>query len=74
MADLSNFKRGQIVGALMAGSSVTKIAECFGVAMSTVSKVMTAFEKRRKNLLIKAKLWKKAKAVWQGRSDSYADC
>ena len=40
MADLSDFK---IVGARMAGASVTKTAESFGVAKSTVSKVMTAF-------------------------------
>ena len=40
--------------------SVTKL---FAVANSTVSKVMIAFEKKRKNLLPEAKLWKKAKAV-----------
>ena len=28
MADLSDFKRGQIVGAFMAGACVTKITEC----------------------------------------------
>ena len=61
MADLSDFKRGQVVGACMAGAGV---AELFGVARSTISKVMTAFLERRKNLLSKAKLWKKAKAVW----------
>ena len=31
MADLSNFKRDQIVDAPMAGASVTKTAELFGV-------------------------------------------
>ena len=47
MADRSDFKRGQIVGARMEGASLTKTAELFSVA-STVWKVMTAFEKEGK--------------------------
>ena len=45
MAVLSDFKRGQIIGAPITGASVAKIAELFGVAKSTVSKLITAFEK-----------------------------
>ena len=47
MADLSDFKRWQIIGDRMEGVSVTKTAE-FDVATSTFSKVMTTFEKERK--------------------------
>ena len=48
MADLSDFKRGQIVSASMAGGCVTKTTELFGVAKCIVLKVMTAFERKDK--------------------------
>ena len=48
MAILSDFKRGQFVGACVAGASVTKPAELFGVARSSVLKVTIAFEKKGK--------------------------
>ena len=44
MADLSNFKRGQIVGVSMVDPNITKIAELFIVGRNTFLKVMTAFE------------------------------
>ena len=53
MADLSDFKRGQIVGARMAGASETKTAELFGVARSILSKIITAFEKEGKTSSLK---------------------
>ena len=49
MADLSDFKRGQIVSARMKGASVTKTAGLFGVAkLFGVTKVIRAFEKEKK--------------------------
>ena len=53
MVDPSDFKSGQIVGDLMAGVSVTKTAELFGVARSNVSKVMIALEKEGKTSSLK---------------------
>ena len=50
MANLSDFKRGQIVRAHMVGASVMKIAELLDVTRSSVSKVMTAFENEGKTL------------------------
>jgi predicted transcriptional regulator len=41
--DLSGFERGQIVGALLADASVTKIATLLGVSRAAVSKVMSAY-------------------------------
>ena len=61
MAVLSDFKRGQIVGARMAGSSETKNVELFSVSRSTVTKVMTALERERKTSSLKQSSGRKRK-------------
>jgi transposase len=43
MEDWSDFERGQIVGARLAGASVIKISTLLGVSRATVSEVMSAF-------------------------------
>jgi predicted transcriptional regulator len=43
MGDLSDFERGQIIGAHLAGASVTKTATLLGVLRATVSKVISAY-------------------------------
>lgn len=45
MADLTDFKRGMIVGACLAAALVTETANVSGRPKSTISAVMTAYTK-----------------------------
>ena len=61
MADLPDFKRGQIVSARMAVASVRKIVDLFGVARSTVWKIMASFVKEGKTSSLKQNSGRKRK-------------
>jgi predicted transcriptional regulator len=54
MGDRSDFERGKIVGALLAGASVTRSAALLRVSRATVSEVMSTYTDRnsgRKSIL-----------------------
>ena len=61
MADLSDFKTGQIVGARRACASIIKTAELLCLARSTASKIITAFEKEGKTFSLKQNSGRKQK-------------
>jgi hypothetical protein len=44
LGDLSDFQKGQIIGAHLAGESVTKTATLFAESRATVSNVMLAYD------------------------------
>ena len=48
MRDLSDFEKGQIVGACMARASITETAELLGFSRATTSRTMSEFEKHGK--------------------------
>ena len=56
IAGLSDFKWDQIIDANMIITSVTKTAELFCAAKSSVPRGRTAFEKERKHFFTEAKL------------------
>jgi transposase len=61
MGDLSDFQRRQIVGARLAGASVTKTPTSLGVYRAVVSKVMTAYTNKGKTSSAKSSSGQKPK-------------
>jgi transposase len=53
MGDMSDFEREQIIGARLAGASVTKIATLLGVSKATLSKVISACMNHGKTTSVK---------------------
>jgi transposase len=53
MGDLFDFERRQIVGARLAGASMTKTATLLGVSRVTISKVMLAYMNHGKTTSVK---------------------
>jgi predicted transcriptional regulator len=53
LGDFSDFERGQIVGARLAGASLTKTATLLGVSKAAVSKIMSAYTNHGKTISAK---------------------
>jgi predicted transcriptional regulator len=61
MGDLSDFRRGQIIGARLAGVSVTKTATLLGLSGAAVSKVMAVYTNHGKTSSAKRNSGRKPK-------------
>jgi len=61
MGDLSSFSVGQIVGARLAGTSITKTAILLGVSRAAVPKVVTTYTYHRKALSAQRQIGRKPK-------------
>ena len=53
MEDFSDFRRGQIVGARLAGSSVTELATVLCLSTAAISKVVMAYVNHVKTITAK---------------------
>jgi hypothetical protein len=70
MGDLSDFQKGQIRGARLAGASVTKTATLFGVSIAAVSIVMAAYTNHGKPSSATGTCGRKPKLIERDRHTS----
>ncbi|GFX35967.1 hypothetical protein TNCV_4214891 [Trichonephila clavipes] len=61
MSDLSDFQRGQIVEARLAGTSVTETSQLFSLSGGTMSKIMTTYTQLGKSSFAKQNSGQKEK-------------
>jgi len=61
MGDFLDFQRGQIVGACLAGASVTETATLLGVSRVAISKVMMTYTNRGRTSTAKRNIGQKPK-------------
>jgi transposase len=74
MGDLSYFERGQIVGARLAGTSVTKTTTLLGVSRVTIYKVMLAYTNNGKTTSTKRNSERKSTLTEKISSCIEKDC
>jgi transposase len=67
MANLSDFHRGQMVGARMTGACVTETSRTLDVPSGTVTKEMTTFERKGKTSTTKQRFGSKSKLSERNR-------
>jgi len=73
MGDLSDFQKGWIVGARLAGASVNKMSTLLGVSNAAVSKAMTTYTNHRKTSSAKRNSGQTPKLNERGRH-TLEDC